>query len=276
MPRRMIDTNVALYAHFLELSNTRRVGTAPFNTLQDHFKRIVQPLRNLGDVWRRRRSWRRCLLHRMARAFSSILNFYLASVNATETMSTESTNNRRITEIINESLAVEYEDAKSAGMLGYMARAMVQATLPHSDPKTTYFERTNGLCHAINHRPPQNRPAVWFNPPCAYCVDLYRGSTNQAIGVDTWALASGVHEQATDAERWSLHCFTQESGAPAVFIANIPHRRARRRSRSRKRSDCQARLSILESAQARRTKSLGKHPDVDPRLLRGSCGFRRT
>ncbi|MFX1722330.1 replication protein RepA [Paraburkholderia sp. A1RO-5L] len=60
-------------------------------------------------------------------------------------MSTDSTNNRRITEIINESLAVEYEDAKSAGMLGYMARALVQATLPHSDPKTHYFERTNGL-----------------------------------------------------------------------------------------------------------------------------------
>ena len=56
-----------------------------------------------------------------------------------------STNNRRITKIINESLAVEYEDAKSAGMLGYMARALVQATLPHSDPKTSYFERTNGL-----------------------------------------------------------------------------------------------------------------------------------
>jgi Plasmid encoded RepA protein len=52
---------------------------------------------------------------------------------------------RRINEIINTSLAVEYEDAKAAGMLGYMAHALVQATMPHTDPKTNYFERTNGL-----------------------------------------------------------------------------------------------------------------------------------
>ena len=52
---------------------------------------------------------------------------------------------RRISEIINESLAVEYEDAKEAGALGFMARALVQATLPHLDPKTHFFERTNGL-----------------------------------------------------------------------------------------------------------------------------------
>ncbi|EMM4514129.1 hypothetical protein WAQ86_004759 [Salmonella enterica] len=52
---------------------------------------------------------------------------------------------RRINEIIETSLALEYEDAKDAGMLGYMARSLVQATMPHTDPKTSYFERTNGL-----------------------------------------------------------------------------------------------------------------------------------
>lgn len=58
---------------------------------------------------------------------------------------TDSTINKRIERIIEESLAFEYEDAKKAGMLGYMARSLVQATLPHTDPKTAYFERTNGL-----------------------------------------------------------------------------------------------------------------------------------
>jgi hypothetical protein len=52
---------------------------------------------------------------------------------------------RRISDILDESLAVEYEDAREAGALGFMARALVQATLPHLDPKTHYFERTNGL-----------------------------------------------------------------------------------------------------------------------------------
>lgn len=53
--------------------------------------------------------------------------------------------NKRIEKIIEESLAIEYEDAKKAGMLGYMARSLVQATLPHSDPKSSYFERSSGI-----------------------------------------------------------------------------------------------------------------------------------
>lgn len=51
----------------------------------------------------------------------------------------------RINEIIKASLALEYEDAKAAGLVGYMGRCLVQATMPHTDPKTSYFERTNGL-----------------------------------------------------------------------------------------------------------------------------------
>lgn len=51
----------------------------------------------------------------------------------------------RINEIIKTSLALEYEDAKEAGLVGYMARCLVQATMPHTDPKASYFERTNGL-----------------------------------------------------------------------------------------------------------------------------------
>jgi len=52
---------------------------------------------------------------------------------------------RRISSIINASVEEEYEDAKKTQMIGYMARCLVQATLPHSDPKTSSFERTNGL-----------------------------------------------------------------------------------------------------------------------------------
>lgn len=51
----------------------------------------------------------------------------------------------RINEIIKTSLALEMEDAREAGLVGYMARCLVQATMPHTDPKTSYFERTNGI-----------------------------------------------------------------------------------------------------------------------------------
>jgi len=51
---------------------------------------------------------------------------------------------KRISKLVAEHLAIEAESAKEAGMLAYMARAMVMATLPHSKPKEHVFKRTNG------------------------------------------------------------------------------------------------------------------------------------
>ena len=46
--------------------------------------------------------------------------------------------------LINDSLAIEAEAAKEAGALGFMARAMVQATLPHRKAPGNEFTRRNG------------------------------------------------------------------------------------------------------------------------------------
>lgn len=46
--------------------------------------------------------------------------------------------------LISEALAIEAESAADAGALGYMARAMVQATLPHKKVDGNEFTRTNG------------------------------------------------------------------------------------------------------------------------------------
>src|SRR5258707_259054 len=46
-------------------------------------------------------------------------------------------------------------EAKEAGTIGYMARVLVQATLPHSDPKTAIFERTNGKFSLVMMGHPQ-------------------------------------------------------------------------------------------------------------------------
>lgn len=51
----------------------------------------------------------------------------------------------RLEGMIRDSLTIEYEDAKAAGMLGYMSRSLVQATLPHTDPKCSFYERTSGI-----------------------------------------------------------------------------------------------------------------------------------
>ena len=49
-----------------------------------------------------------------------------------------------VREVIDAHLAIEAEDAKSAGALGFMARALVIATMPYKDPKTDAFTRSNG------------------------------------------------------------------------------------------------------------------------------------
>jgi Plasmid encoded RepA protein len=49
-----------------------------------------------------------------------------------------------VEQIINHALAIEMEPAQDAGALGFMARAMVQATLPHKKVAGNEFERTNG------------------------------------------------------------------------------------------------------------------------------------
>jgi len=46
--------------------------------------------------------------------------------------------------LIQDAIAIEKEDAKSSGTIGYMARVLTQCTIPHRDPKTRIYERTNG------------------------------------------------------------------------------------------------------------------------------------
>lgn len=51
---------------------------------------------------------------------------------------------KKINEIIDEALAIEAEEAANAGASSYMARALVQATLPHSQQQGNEFTRVNG------------------------------------------------------------------------------------------------------------------------------------
>ena len=49
-----------------------------------------------------------------------------------------------LNKIIDEALAIEAEEARKAGALGFMARSLVQATLPHTQVDGNEFRRTNG------------------------------------------------------------------------------------------------------------------------------------
>ena len=51
---------------------------------------------------------------------------------------------RRLSSLISQALSFDDADAYAAGEVGFLARALVQATMPHSDPKTNEFGRHNG------------------------------------------------------------------------------------------------------------------------------------
>lgn len=54
-------------------------------------------------------------------------------------------NQKNIDKLITEVLAIEEQEAKEAGAMGFMARALVQATMPHKDPgKVEAWGRRNG------------------------------------------------------------------------------------------------------------------------------------
>jgi hypothetical protein len=57
-------------------------------------------------------------------------------------------NKGHLDRLITDALAIEAQDAKEAGALGYTARALVQATLPHSKPAGNESERNGALTPA--------------------------------------------------------------------------------------------------------------------------------
>ncbi|MCP4127373.1 MAG: pirin [Gammaproteobacteria bacterium] len=54
---------------------------------------------------------------------------------------------KSLDKLITEALAIEAEDAQAAGAVGFMARIMVQATMPHRKPTESTFTRSNGNFH---------------------------------------------------------------------------------------------------------------------------------
>lgn len=53
-------------------------------------------------------------------------------------------NKENIDKLVNEVLAIEQEEAQQAGTIGYMAKALIQATMPHSKVEGNEFKRNNG------------------------------------------------------------------------------------------------------------------------------------
>lgn len=51
----------------------------------------------------------------------------------------------RSEKLVKAAFLIEQQCVQDAGTVGFLARTLAQSSIPHSDPKTNYYERTNGL-----------------------------------------------------------------------------------------------------------------------------------
>lgn len=145
-----------------------------------------------------------------------------------------------IDKIVSETLAIEAEDAKRAGALGFMARALVQATMPHSKPESTVFERRNGAFSlAIMAHPRVGLPygslprllMVWVTTEAVKTKNpvLVLGSTlsdfmEQLNLVPTggrWGSITRLREQMTRLFASSISCLYQDDQRDQILNLNI-------------------------------------------------------
>lgn len=99
--------------------------------------------------------------------------------------------------LIEDALEIEQRDAKKAGAMGYMTRALVQATLPHKDPKMPlghlYSRSTGKLTMTV--APTSPRHGIPFGSiPRDSCLDLHGGCSNEGAHTFTWQQPVGLLE----------------------------------------------------------------------------------
>lgn len=103
----------------------------------------------------------------------------------------------KLSNLITDALAIEAEAAKDADALGFMARALVQATLPHSRSDASVFERHNGAFRlAIMAHPSKRGFALRYLSAPRTSLAHHRGCPHPLPGIRAWANPIRVHGRA--------------------------------------------------------------------------------
>lgn len=105
----------------------------------------------------------------------------------------------KISQLIAESIALEQEEAENNGAVSYMARALVQACMPHKKPEEFYFKRKNGNYSLV----------ITSNPD----IGLPYGSIPRLIMI--WITSEVVKKKSRELVLGhSLNSFMSELGIP--------------------------------------------------------------
>lgn len=106
-------------------------------------------------------------------------------------------------QLIEDALEIEQEEARAAGALGYMARTLAQATLPHTDPKLpagTLYSRDTGRL-TLSVAPTSRRHGI---PYGSIPRVILAWICSEAVKTKERTLSLG-HSQSDFLERLSLH-----------------------------------------------------------------------
>jgi hypothetical protein len=177
-------------------------------------------------------------------------------------------------QLIEDALEIEQEEARAAGALGYMARTLAQATLPHTDPKLpagTLYSRDTGRL-TLSVAPTSRRHGIPY------------GSIPRVIlawicseAVKTKERTLSISGKPQTAQQRPRHCpLSRASFAPVqVGYFRGVHRRARRRLVF---SFAHFRIvaCVLAPKSKRAARPLGEFARAVRRLLSGSHGRARA
>jgi hypothetical protein len=148
-------------------------------------------------------------------------------------------NRDRLQKLVEAHLAIEAQEAAEAGALGYMARALTLATIPHSKQESNEFHRKNGA-FSMSMLAPSNVGLPYGSKPrllIAYLTteavrkgerDVILGSSlsefMKELGLQStggrWGSITGLKQQMTRLFSSSVHC--QWENKDSTSIANMP------------------------------------------------------
>ncbi len=147
--------------------------------------------------------------------------------------------NDRLRSLVEAHLAIEAKEAAEAGTLGYMARALTLATMPHSKQEGNEFHRKNGA-FSMSMMAPASVGLPYGSKPrllVAYLTteavrkgdrDIILGASltsfMEALGLEPtggrWGSITGLKQQMTRLFSSSVHC--QWENKDSTSIANMP------------------------------------------------------
>jgi hypothetical protein len=131
-------------------------------------------------------------------------------------------------QFVRHALVIEAEEARRAGAVGFIARALTQATMPHKAPSDNEFTRQNGHFTLTMMSPKACRVTLRLHSALVVVVDDHGSCTYSFTSAGAWPNPVGVHGGTRlSAARWGKrrhHEIPQSNDTPFLLDSILPIR----------------------------------------------------